>query len=161
MELALIVAVAKNGVIGKDGGLPWHVPEDLKHFKSVTTGHPILMGRKTFESIGRPLPGRVNIVVSRTLAEAPPGTLLAPSLDAAIALAKAHEAEYPGPAFVIGGSGLYGEAMAYVRSMYVTEIDRAVAGDVFFPSYDKKAWAVAEERRGQSPDVTFKTLVRR
>lgn len=161
MELALIVAVAKNGVIGKDGTLPWHVSEDLKHFKAVTNGHAIVMGRKTFESIGRPLPGRLNVVVSRTLSGAPSGTLLAPSLEAAVEFASLHESEYPGPAFVIGGSSLYVEAMRYVQRMYITEIDRAVAGDTFFPSYDKNVWTVTEERRGETPDVTFKTLTRR
>jgi dihydrofolate reductase len=109
--LALIVAVARDGIIGRDGALPWHLPEDLRHFKRLTRGHAIVMGRRTFESIGRPLPERRNLVVSRTLAAPPPGVELFPSLDAALAAARTTDPE----PFVIGGAALYAEALPRAR----------------------------------------------
>lgn len=143
MRLGLIWAEARGGVIGKDGGMPWHVPEDLAHFRSVTTGAPVIMGRRTWESFPprfRPLPGRRNIVVTRSAAWAEDGAERAASLDAALELAR--EAEI---AWVIGGAGLFAEARDRADVLEVTELDLAVdGGDTFAPSHD--GWVVAESR---------------
>jgi dihydrofolate reductase len=143
-RLELIAAVAANGVIGRAGQLPWHLPDDLKHFKQLTHGHAIVMGRRTYESIGRPLPGRQNIVVSRTWDERPhPAVAVAGSLDDAIALVAA--AASPPHAFIIGGAALYADALARVDVMHLTELDEAVAGDTFFPPFDRSQWRLLEE----------------
>jgi dihydrofolate reductase len=136
----LIVAIAANRVIGRGDQLPWHLPDDLKHFRQLTMGHPIIMGRKTYESIGKPLPGRRNIVVSANLAQPPhPAVALARALDDAISLADA------GVAFIIGGGALYAAAMPLVQTMHVTELDDAVEGDTFFPPFDKSGWRLVNE----------------
>jgi dihydrofolate reductase len=156
--LALIVAVARDGIIGRDGALPWHLPEDLRHFKRLTRGHAIVMGRRTFESIGRPLPERRNLVVSRTLAAPPPGVELFPSLDAALAAARTTDPE----PFVIGGAALYAEALPRATTLHLTEIDRDVSGDVRFPPFDRAAFRVVDRRPAESaPDVVFVTLARK
>jgi dihydrofolate reductase len=133
--VSLIVARAANGVIGDQGRLPWHIPSELKHFKAVTMGHPIIMGRKTWESIGRPLPGRRSIVITRQKAYTAAGALVVSSLDDAIA-ACAGEDEI----FVIGGEQLYRAALPLVQRMYITVIERDFAGDTFFPVYDAQQW---------------------
>jgi dihydrofolate reductase len=156
--LGLIAAVARNGVIGRGNALPWHVPEDLKHFRQVTTGHAILMGRRTHESIGRPLPGRRNIVVSRQPDLRIEGCEVAPSLEAAIGLARQGGDEMP---MVIGGAAVYRDALPHATRLYLTEIDRDVEGDVFFPSFDRDAFDEVERRPGGTPDVSFVTLERR
>ena len=140
-RLELIAAVAKNGVIGKGGQLPWHLPDDLKRFKQLTLGHPILMGRRTYESIGRPLPGRQNIVISQSLTSAPAGTDLARSLDEAIDLTATHV----GPAFVIGGAILYAAALPRVQTLHLTEVDAEIKGDAHLPPIDKSQWQLVEE----------------
>ncbi len=142
--LELIAAVAANGVIGRGGQLPWHLPDDLRHFKTLTMGHPVIMGRRTFESIGRALPGRTSIVVSTTLTEGlPAGVVPARSLDDAIRLAL----DTPGPAFVIGGAALYAAAIPRVRIMHLTQLDEAVDGDVFFPPFERADWRLVHEVR--------------
>jgi dihydrofolate reductase len=149
MTLELVVAVAANGVIGRGGQLPWHLPDDLKHFKALTMGHPILMGRRTYESIGKPLPGRRSIVVSTTMTTPPAaGVELAKSLDDAINLASTA----PGPAFVIGGAGLYDAALPRADVLHVTELDDAVEGDTHFPPIDRSRWRVAAETRHERDD---------
>lgn len=136
--LHLILARARNGVIGRGGSLPWHLPEDLAHFKRTTLGHPVIMGRKTWDSIGRPLPGRRNIVVSRDPGWQGDGALAARSLDEAVALAAADAA---GPVFVIGGAQLYRQALqGRVDAIHVTEIDADFAGDTLFPPLDPARW---------------------
>jgi dihydrofolate reductase len=154
--LALIVAVARNGVIGREGGLPWHVSEDLKHFKNTTSGHAIIMGRKTYESIGRPLPKRRNIVVTRQSDLEIPGCERAQSLDEAIALARTTD---PCP-FIIGGASIYEEALPMATELHVTTIDREVEGDTHFPT-DLSAFEEVESRRGETPGVTFRLLRRK
>ena len=144
-RLELIVAMAANRVIGRGGQLPWRLPDDLKRFKQLTLGHPVIMGRKTFESIGKPLPGRRNIVVSTTMSAPPHADVdLAPSLDAAVDLAAAGGAER---AFVIGGGVLYAAALPRADVMHLTEIDAAVEGDTFFPPFDRSQWRLAHEIR--------------
>lgn len=152
--LALIVAVARNGVIGRDGGLPWHVPEDLKHFKKTTMGHAILMGRKTHESIGRALPGRRNIVITRNYT-AFDGCENAASLEEAIAMARSTDA----CPFVIGGASLYREALPLATEIHLTRIDEDYEGDVTFPD-DLSAFEAVESRPGQTEGVTFELLRR-
>jgi dihydrofolate reductase len=137
----LIAAVAANGVIGARGKLPWHLPEDLKHFKALTLGHPVIMGRKTWESLGRPLPGRENIVVTRTAAYEAPGASVAASLDAALALC-AGEAV----AFVIGGAELYAAALPLAAGLVLTEIHRDYEGDTRFPDFDRRAWRETQRK---------------
>jgi len=154
--LALIVAVARNGVIGKDGGLPWHVSEDLKHFKNTTTGHVIIMGRNTHDSIGRALPGRRNIVVTRTVGAVFPGCETAHSLEEAITLARTTD-DCP---FVIGGASLYEEALPLATELHLTTIDEDVEGDTYFPE-DLSAFEGVESRAGETPGVVFKVLRRR
>lgn len=131
----LVAAVAQNGVIGAKGKLPWHLPEDLKHFKQVTSGHPVIMGRKTWESIGRPLPNRNNIVVSRREGFRAPGANVAASLEDALALCAD-----AGPVFVIGGSELYRAALPDATGLVLTEIHRAYEGDARFPEINWADW---------------------
>lgn len=139
MEIALVVAVADNGVIGRAGTLPWHLPADLKRFRQRTVGHHIVMGRRTWASIGRPLPGRTNIVVSRDRTLALPGCIVVHSLDAAIEHARAAgEREL----FVIGGGELYREALPMADRVYVTRVHATPEGDTFFPELDPADWSV-------------------
>jgi len=154
--LALIVAVARNGVIGHQGGLPWHISEDLKHFKKTTSGHAIIMGRKTYDSIGGPLPKRRNIVVTRQSDLELPGCDRAESLDEAIALARTTD---PCP-FIIGGASIYEEALPMATELHVTTIDREVEGDTYFPE-GLSAFVEVESRPGGTPGVTFRLLRRR
>ena len=137
-RINLIVARARNGVIGRDGALPWRLPEDLAFFKRTTMGHPIVMGRRTWESIGRPLPGRRNIVVSRRADYTAAGAEVAPSLDEALRLC-AGSAEL----FVIGGAQLYAEALARADRLIVTEIDADFDGDTRWPAPDPAQWREA------------------
>ena len=153
--LALIVAVARSGVIGRDGTLPWHVPEDLKHFKKLTTGHAIIMGRKTHESIGKPLPKRRNIVVTRSDASFD-GCETAHSLDAALELARKTD---PCP-FIIGGASLYEEALAIATEIHLTMIDEDVEGDTLFEQ-DLSAFEETDCRAGETPGVSFRVLRRK
>ena len=141
MLLSVIVAAAENGVIGRDGALPWHISEDLKYFKRVTLGKPVIMGRKTFDSIGRPLPGRANIVISRDPAYATEGVRPVPSLDEAVALAE-DIALIDGidEALVIGGAQIYAAAIPRADRLYLTRVHAAVEGDVVLPEIDWAEW---------------------
>ncbi len=144
--LALIATRARNGVIGLDNRMPWHLPEDLAYFKRVTLGKPVVMGRKTFESIGRPLPGRLNIVVTRNPDWQAAGVQVAHSLDAALALAAAAA---PEEIMLIGGAELYRQALPQADVLYLTEIDAEFAGDAFFPEVDLARWRIDREEAGQ------------
>jgi len=141
MQLALIVAKADNGCIGRDNKLPWYLPGDLKYFKQATLGKPIIMGRKTWESLKGPLPGRTNIVITRQASYQAEGAKVVPSLDEALTLAE-HVALIDGAdeAVVIGGAEIYGQALPRVDRMYITEVHAAVDGDAFFPEFDTTAW---------------------
>jgi dihydrofolate reductase len=143
----LVAAVAKNGVIGARGKLPWQLPEDLQHFKKLTLGHPILMGRRTWESLGRPLPGRDNIVISRKGGFEAPGASIAQSLPGAIALCAGEPV-----AFVIGGAEVYAAALPLADGLVLTEIDRDYEGDTRFPDWDRKAWRVAQKETHTSKE---------
>jgi len=137
-EIVLVAALARNHVIGADGGMPWRLPADLKHFKQLTLGHPVVMGRRTFESIGRPLPGRRNIVVSRSLDQAPEGCELARSLDQALAGANSM--------MVIGGGELYAQALPRARRLELTLIDATPEGDTRFPEWRPRDWQLVSMR---------------
>lgn len=140
MRLSLIVAVAENGVIGRQGALPWRLSDDLRRFKNVTMGHALVMGRKTYESIGRPLPGRTSIVVSRTPGYVAEGCVVATSLEAACqAVPQSQEL------FVIGGRELYATALPLVERMFWTHVHATVEGDTLFPPIDWKQWKLAHE----------------
>jgi dihydrofolate reductase len=156
-ELVLVFAVSDDGVIGKDGKLPWRIPEDLRHFKNMTMGHAIVMGRKTWDEVGKPLPGRRNIVVSRTVPHLE-GAEMAETLDAAIALARQTD---PAPR-VIGGAAIFHAALPLATKIYLTEVHRKVDGDTFF-HLDRTGWRETERRRGceaGSEGVEFVTLER-
>lgn len=137
----LVAAVAANGVIGADGKLPWRIPEDLRHFKALTLGHPVIMGRKTWESLGRPLAGRENIVVTRTPGYEAPGAHVAASLDGALALCAGEPV-----VFVIGGSELYAAALPQADGLVLTEIERDYSGDARFPEWDRSAWLETQRK---------------
>ena len=142
-RIAIVVARARNGTIGRDNGLPWHLPEDLKHFKATTTGHAILMGRKTFDSIGRALPGRRTIVITRDPGWRFEGCERAGSLAEAIATASrpgSDPAIATDEVFVVGGAQIYREALALADRIVMTEIDADVDGDAFFPDLDPATW---------------------
>ncbi|HEX5338162.1 MAG TPA: dihydrofolate reductase [Gallionella sp.] len=141
-KLSLIVAMAQNRTIGIDNTLPWRCPEDLKHFKRLTMGHHMVMGRKTFESIGKPLPGRTTVVVSRDRNLKIDGCIVAHSLPEAIE-ACAHDPQI----FVVGGADIYAQTLDMADTLYITEIQRDVHGDAAFPEFDRTQWQeVARER---------------
>ena len=139
MTVSLIVAMSKNRVIGADGGMPWHLPADLKYFKATTLGKPIIMGRKTFDSIGRPLPGRRNIVITRNSDWHYDGVDVVATIDAAVALASA--ADETGEIMITGGAQIYAQAMPQVDRMYITEITAELEGDTYFPEFRRQEWA--------------------
>ena len=140
--VSIIVAVAENGVIGDKNALLWHISEDLKYFKSVTSGHPVVMGRKTYESLGRPLPNRTNVVVTRQEMEIP-GCRVAHSLEEAVALFPAEE-----EVFVIGGAQIYAQALPLADRFYLTRVEADYEGDTLFPAWNPADWTpVREERR--------------
>ena len=154
-NIYLIAAVAANGVIGANGGLPWQLPEDLRHFKRMTQGHAVIMGRKTWESIGRPLAGRKNVVVTRQAGYAAPGASVAPSLEAALALCAEQEI-----VFVIGGSELYRAALPLADGLLLTEIQRDFAGDTRFPEFDRRQWKETDRQAQVAADGTRFDFVR-
>jgi dihydrofolate reductase len=146
-RIYLVAAVAANGIIGANGKLPWHLPEDLKHFKRLTLGHPVIMGRRTWESLPGALPGRENIVVSRQQGFAAPGAAVAGSLDAALALCAGESV-----AFVIGGERLFAEALPAASGLVMTEIRRDYEGDARFPEYDRSKWRETQREAHTAAD---------
>jgi dihydrofolate reductase len=159
-SISLMVARAANGVIGRDNALPWHLPADLQRFKSVTMGKPILMGRRTFESIGRVLPGRVNLVLTRDAAWHAPGAVAVHSLEEALAQV-GNAAEL----VVIGGAELFRLVMPLVRQIYLTEIHANIAGDTVFPALAPEEWHEIEKSTHAADArhehaMTFRTLKR-
>ncbi|MFN2644475.1 MAG: dihydrofolate reductase [Burkholderiales bacterium] len=148
-SIYLVAAVASNGVIGRNGKLPWHLPEDLKHFKRITLGHPIIMGRRTWESLPQALPERENIVVTRTPGYEAPGAAVASSLETAIALCAGEPV-----ALVIGGSQLFADSLPMAAGLVMTEIHRAYEGDTWFPSYDRSHWRATQRERHTAADGT-------
>lgn len=158
--LTLIAAVARNGVIGLDNTLPWRLPEDLKRFKALTLGHPVIMGRKTWESLARPLPGRHNIVISRDPRYVARGATTTTTLEQAIAIAAHEEGQ---EIFVIGGSAIYRLALPLAQRLQLTEIDQDYAGDAHFPGFDRSVWQETsrEQHRAEAGfDYAFVTYER-
>jgi|SRR6185295_12423974 len=150
-RIYLVAAVARNGVIGAKGKLPWNLPEDLKHFRKLTIGHPVIMGRRTWESLGKPLPGRENIVVSRSGGFEAPGASVAATLEAAVALCTGEPV-----AFVIGGAEIYAAALPLAHGLALTEIHQDYEGDTRFPDWDRKAWrATQKETHTSDKGVRF------
>lgn len=127
--------MSSNRVIGVNNTLPWHLSEDLKHFKSLTTGHTIIMGRKTYESIGRPLPNRRNIVISRNMEASYEGVEVVHSIENAFSISRNDN-----EVFVIGGSNIYQQALSLVDHLYITEIKKSFSGDAYFPEINKQIW---------------------
>lgn len=154
MKLSLIVATAHHNVIGRNNELPWHLPQDLKYFKSITLGKPIIMGRKTFESIGKPLPGRTNIVITRQKDWSFPGVLVAGSVAEALVIGEQFGGEQGAPAdeiMVIGGAEIYRHALSLANRVYLTSIDVSVEqGDAYFPELRLAEWRVVSELEGDS-----------
>jgi len=148
-KIYLVAAVAANGVIGRDGQLPWHLPEDLKHFKRLTLGHPVIMGRRTWESLGRPLPGRDNIVVTHKAGYEAPGAAVASSLGAALALCAGESV-----VFVIGGQQLFAESLPIAAGLVLTEIYRDYEGDTWFPLNDRSRGRETQRERHTAADGT-------
>jgi dihydrofolate reductase len=150
MKLSAIVAMASNRVIGANNQLPWRLPADLARFKRLTMGHALVMGRKTYESIGRPLPGRTMIVVTRQRGYAPEGVKVAHSVDEALALAPSDD-----EVFIIGGAEFFAQTMDRLDRLYLTLIEREIPGDTFFPEVDLSSWKLIEQERhpASTPDA--------
>ncbi|MEQ8952691.1 MAG: dihydrofolate reductase [Gammaproteobacteria bacterium] len=168
MKLSLICAMAENGVIGRNNSLPWHLSEDLRYFKRVTMGFPIIMGRHTYESIGRPLPGRTNIVVTRNKGyTVPEGVRVVNNLDQALQLARSISyIDGSDGAFVIGGAGLYQAALPLADRFHLTRVHAEVEGDTFLEGFDESQWQeVSREdfgRSGSNPyDYSICVLIRK
>jgi dihydrofolate reductase len=160
IRIALVAAVARNGVIGRDGEMPWRLSTDLKRFKRLTMGAPVVMGRKTFEAIGKPLPGRINIVVTRSAGFAADGTTVASDLNSALRHA-VNEAERLGlpEAFVIGGGEVYAAAIGRADRLYITHVEASPEGDARFPPIDPAIWrAISSERIAAGEKDTEATL---
>lgn len=141
MELILVAAVAENRVIGHNNQMPWHLPPDLKHFKQLTSGHHIIMGRKTFESIGRPLPNRVSVIITHKPHYTAQGCVVVHSLDEALQFVNNQI-----KAFVIGGAAIYEQAIKLADRLEITQIHATFKGDTFFPEIDEKQWEVVDKQ---------------
>lgn len=164
MKIVIIVAVAKNNVIGSSNTIPWYCPEDLKYFKRTTLGSPVLMGRKTYDSLKiQPLPGRQNIVVTRDAELNYPGCDMVSSINEGIALAKTNDSQ---KLFIVGGADIYLQCLSIAEELYVTEVDVLVEGDRFFPAIDESIWSLIKEdvyqANQENPhDMIFKVFSRR
>lgn len=148
-RVVLIAAVARNGVIGHRGGIPWHLPEDFAHFKRTTLGHTLVMGRATYVSIGRPLPGRTTVVLSRDPDWAADGVLVTGSWERALGFAR----QLPGDVYVAGGAAIYGLALPHADEQVISEVHLSPEGDTFFPRFDRDAWVEAERTAYDGFDV--------
>ena len=160
MRISLVVAASTNNIIGRDGELPWHIGEDLRHFKAVTMGHPIVMGRRTFESIGRALPGRLNIVVTRNPDYAAEGCTVVDSPAAAL-----RAAEGADEVMIIGGSEIYRLFLPMAERIYLTRVEAEIDGDASFPALEPEAWRIVDEQRFEADEnrehtFSFQTLDR-
>lgn len=150
-RIVLVAAIADNGVIGADGGIPWHIAADFRHFRQVTDGHALVMGRATYESIGRPLPMRPNIVVSRNPVWRATGVQVADSLGEALDFASV----YDGDIAVIGGASVYAEALPLADAQIITEVHLAPEGDRRYPEFDRAEWVETRREPQHSPEVDF------
>jgi len=159
MDIVLIAAIADTGVIGRGNGLPWRLKSDLQHFRALTMGKPVLMGRKTFLSIGKPLPGRTTIVVSRDRSFAAAGSVVAPTLEAAFTTARGDALRRGVDEIIVaGGADIYAQAMAVATRLAVTEVHKSVEGDARFPVIDRNVWqesARSEQQPGAEDEAAF------
>lgn len=161
MIVTMVVAIAENHAIGKDNQLLWHLPKDLKHFKQITAGHTIIMGRKTFDSMGKPLPNRRNIVITRNEDLELTGAEVVTNMDAALALASSEE-----EVFIIGGAEIYKMAMSLTDKIYLTVVHHSFEGDAYFPEIDPDIWEETASEHHETDDkhqykFTYSTLERR
>lgn len=156
MKIILIAAMAKNRVIGRGNTIPWHIPGEQQRFKGMTMGHTLVMGRKTFESIGRPLPGRKTVIISRNREYQAAGCVVVPSLAAAIALCPETET-----VFIAGGGEIYQQALDLADSIYLTVLDREVEGDILFPEFDLKRFQKISSERVEGPEPYTFTIFSR
>ena len=150
-KLSLIVAMDEAGLIGRAGGLPWHIPEEMREFKRITTGHACIMGRKTWESLKRPLPGRLNVVVTRQSGYSAAGATVTASLDEALALCQTQQDVWGEEVFIIGGAELYRLALPLADRLYLTRVHGRFEGDIYFPDFDVKSYQATHTRSGEGP----------
>ena len=163
MILSAIAAMSLNRVIGVNNTLPWNIPQDLKFFKTKTAGHILIMGRKTFDSIGRPLPGRLHIVITRQKDWKfdHPLVIAAQSLEAAIQIAKSKSSDFPGECFIAGGGDVYRQSIPLLNKIYLTVIEKNFEGDAFFPEFDENAFHLVEsEKHNGDIPFSFRTYAR-
>lgn len=164
LDITLVVARAVNGVIGNNGALPWHLPADLKRFKAITVGKPVVMGRKTYESIGKPLPGRQNIVMTRDALWHADGVTIVPNLAEAV-VAAGLDPRIRGTVMIIGGAQIYAAALPIATRIELTEVAAEPVGDTFLPAFDPARWQeiarVTHAPDGEKPGFAFITLERR
>jgi len=151
MILSAIAAMAKNRVIGADGGLPWRIPEDFKFFKDKTTGHIMIMGRKTFESLGGPLPNRLHVVITRQQGYKPEGAIVFHSVKEAVDYCRTQTAKWGEEVFIVGGGEIYKEMLPVTDRIYLTEIDKEFPGDAKFPEFSKVDFTEKERRHRDQP----------
>ena len=164
MTLSHIVAVAENDVIGSQNSLPWDIPEDMKFFREKTKGHALIMGRKTFESVGHPLPNRLNVVVTRNpnFSSTAPNVVVKPDLKSAIEYCKTQQSKYGDEIFIIGGGEIFKESLPLVDVIYLTRIHKEFPGDVFYPKLPAREFELIEQRDRQDPvPFSFLTYMRR
>lgn len=150
-RLTLVAAVADNGVVGDAGDIPWRIPADFAHFKALTLGHVLVMGRATYDSIGRPLPGRTTIVLTRDPQWQAPGVLVAGSLEEALDLA----ADVPGEVFVAGGAAVYAQALDRADAQVLTEVHLSPAGDTHYPGFDRTRWVETRRESHLDAEIPF------
>lgn len=159
MKISHIVCVAEDNVIGNQGKMPWHLSADLKAFKAKTMGHIILMGRKTFESLGRPLPGRLNIIISRNpLFSVPEGTRCFKSIEEALEYCQTLKSQYPDEIFVIGGAEIYRQTLPRTERIYLTQIHKKYRGDAYYPKIDLGQFKLSSQSNNQEGDLAFSFL---
>ncbi|WP_188453909.1 dihydrofolate reductase [Virgibacillus oceani] len=144
--ISLLLAMDRNRVIGSENDLPWHLPNDLKFFKEVTTGHIIIMGRKTYESIGKPLPNRKNVVLTKRHTNYPEDIKVMDGLKAVLEWNEKHPSE---EFFIIGGGSIFEQTLPYADRMYITLIDEAFAGDTYFPEFEQDEWKLTTKKKGE------------
>jgi len=164
MIISHIVAMSENRVIGRDGGMPWHIPEDFKFFKKTTMGHAMIMGRKTWDSIGRPLPGRLSIVVSRTASlDLPEGVIQCASVDEALQKCDALREHWGEECFIVGGGEIYRQTLPLTNRIYLTVVHKTIDGDTFYPEFPTSAFKQTKSEAHPSAPLpfTFTTWERR
>ena len=162
MTLSHIVAAAENGTIGVDGQLPWNIPEDMKFFREKTKGKALIMGRKTFESVGHPLPNRLNVVVTRQPNYTAEGAVVVSSIEEGVAYCQKHIEEYGDEIFIIGGGESYQQSMSIVDRIYLTRIHRDVSGDAKYPEVDQEKFTEVDRKDRSEPEpFTFLTFERK